>query len=95
MDNCRGKGNSQERECSKTANHRLKGAQKTNSDSEDKMSKHRSEDIDEIDDALSDDELEETVGGRTTVVVPLCKNCQQRIAVHQMTLCATCFLKLK
>ena len=46
-------------------------------------------------DELSVDELEEVVGGLTTVSIPLCKNCHQRVAVHQMTVCAVCFVKLK
>lgn len=40
---------------------------------------------------LSDDQLEEIVGGLTHVKIPLCKKCKQRIAVHGMSLCATCF----
>jgi hypothetical protein len=44
---------------------------------------------------LADDELEEIVGGLTSVVVPICTNCQKRVAVYQMRLCAVCFLKLK
>lgn len=92
MDNHRGKGNIHERGCSRKAHHRLKDDVKTSSESEGKARKNE---IVEMDDALSDEDLEETVGGLTTVVVPLCKNCQERIAVHQMTLCAICFLKLK
>lgn len=46
-------------------------------------------------DEMSDDELEEIVGGLTTVLVPLCKHCHERVAVHEMTLCAVCFRKLK
>lgn len=45
--------------------------------------------------ALEDDELEEIVGGLTSVMVPICTNCKKRVAVYQMTLCAVCYLKLK
>lgn len=44
-------------------------------------------------DELTEDELEVVVGGLATVLVPLCKHCQQRIAVHDMSVCAVCFLK--
>lgn len=45
-------------------------------------------------DELTEDQLEEVAGGLATVLVPLCKHCQQRIAVHDMSVCAGCFLKL-
>lgn len=42
---------------------------------------------------MSEDELAEVVGGLTTVVIPLCKHCQTRIAVHEMNVCAICYVK--
>lgn len=44
-------------------------------------------------DELTEDELEVVVGGLATIPVPLCKHCQQRIAVHDMSVCAACFVK--
>lgn len=44
-------------------------------------------------DELSDSELEEVAGGLATVIVPLCAQCQKRIAVHEMNICAACFVK--
>jgi len=46
-------------------------------------------------DELTEGELEEIVGGLTSVVVPICTNCHKRVAVYQMNLCAVCFLELK
>ncbi|MBW7474038.1 hypothetical protein K0T92_04730 [Paenibacillus oenotherae] len=57
------------------------------------MADQRNED-DKREGELTEDELEEVVGGLATVPVPLCKHCQQRIAVHDMSVCAACFLKL-
>ena len=44
--------------------------------------------------AMSDHELEVIVGGLTSVAVPICKHCQQRVAVYEMALCAACFRRL-
>ncbi|RXZ82293.1 hypothetical protein EBB07_11520 [Paenibacillaceae bacterium] len=57
------------------------------------MRNHRSED-EQNEEELSETELEEVVGGLATVPIPLCKHCGQRVAVHEMKVCAACFRKV-
>lgn len=93
--NKNGKGNLHERERTKKTQHRLKDANKKSTNFKEKPKKAQTDDIEKKNDLLNDEDLQEIVGGLTTVVIPLCKNCQERVAVHQMKLCASCFLKLK
>ncbi|MBP1989980.1 hypothetical protein [Paenibacillus eucommiae] len=45
-------------------------------------------------DELNDGDLEQVAGGLASILVPLCKQCGQRVAVFHMDICAVCFRKL-